>query len=257
MVEMSLLTFVEFTTLYSLSEPIFGDRKPFERLYSRRKTVFFSRYVQLMNEMNRNSRESISERVCLFDCCFFLRQEYPKAKWVFRMIVSGGKRIECICSFVRFDCQIRTRINGRKTFHIAMLSHISFCCVSHTHGLLSYLCAVCSVCCCFVCSVYLVAALCLPLPPIAFVCIAHRVHSVLYTKMRGKKDTHIPYTTHYIGWCFGCGWENFNTNKQNCCSIVVVALVVGEIYFDVIPSLVGFSEHPFHQSIDTIRNVKS
>lgn len=80
MVEMSLLTFVEFTTLYSLSEPIFGDRKPFERLYSRRKTVFFSRYVQLMNEMNRNSRESISERVCLFDCCFFLRQEYPKAK---------------------------------------------------------------------------------------------------------------------------------------------------------------------------------
>lgn len=256
MVEMSLLTFVEFTTLYSLSEPIFGDRKPFERLCSRRKTVFFLATCNWwMKWTEIHAKVYPREFVCLV--VVFLRQEYPKAKWVFRMIVSGGKRIECICSFVRFDCQIRTRINGRKTFHIAMLSHISFCCVSHTHGLLSYLCAVCSVCCCFVCSVYLVAALCLPLPPIAFVCIAHRVHSVLYTKMRGKKDTHIPYTTHYIGWCFGCGWENFNTNKQNCCSIVVVALVVGEIYFAVIPSLVGFSEHPFHQSIDTIRNVKS
>lgn len=234
MVEMSLLTFVEFTTLYSLSEPIFGDRKPFERLYSRRKTVFFFS-LRAIDEWNepKFTRKYIRESLFVW-LLFFLRQEYPKAKWVFRMIVSGGKRIECICSFVRFDCQIRTRINGRKTFHIAMLSHISFCCVSHTHGLLSYLCAVCSVCCCFVCSVYLVAALCLPLPPIAFVCIAHRVHSVLYTKMRGKKDTHIPYTTHYIGWCFGCGWENFNTNKQNCCSIVVVALVVGEIYFGFI-----------------------
>lgn len=140
MVEMSLLTFVEFTTLYSLSEPIFGDRKPFERLCSRRKTVFFLATCNWwMKWTEIHAKVYPREFVCLI--VVFLRQEYPKAKWVFRMIVSGGKRIECICSFVRFDCQIRTRINGRKTFHIAMLSHISLLlCIPYTRSLVVSLC---------------------------------------------------------------------------------------------------------------------
>lgn len=29
-----------------------------------------------------------------------------------------------------------------------------------------------------------------------------------------------------VFWCYGCGWKDFNTNKQNRCSIVVVAVVI-------------------------------
>lgn len=89
MVEMSLLTFVEFTTLYSLSEPIFGDRKPFERLYSRRKTVFFFslRAIDEWNEpkfTRKYIRESLFVWLLLFFCVKSIRKQSESFEWLFR-----------------------------------------------------------------------------------------------------------------------------------------------------------------------------
>lgn len=88
MVEMSLLTFVEFTTLYSLSEPIFGDRKPFERLCSRRKTVFFLATCNWwMKWTEIHAKVYPREFVCLivvFFCVKSIRKQSESFEWLFR-----------------------------------------------------------------------------------------------------------------------------------------------------------------------------
>lgn len=77
-------------------------------------------------------------------------REWENVFWNWSRVPSG--LTECVRSFVRFDCQIRTRINGRKNFHIAMLSHNIVCCVfffplvvsvlTHTHTRLCFFCCV-------------------------------------------------------------------------------------------------------------------
>lgn len=71
-------------------------------------------------------------------------------------------RTDCKCLFVRFDCQIRTRINGRKNFsYCNALSHIGF-------GVVRVMC----FCFFWFLFSFFGSALCLLLPPICLrVCI--------------------------------------------------------------------------------------